>query len=153
MRFLQYSRYVALIGVVFSLVAGTAAFLDGAVLTVRLCGQLLAHLGGTHHLSVQLVQLMDAFLLGSGLIIFGLGLHEMFIGELELPEALTVHTLSDLKGKLAIVIVLVMAVGFLEHFVEWQDGRETLLHGVAAALMSAALIALAMYGGHGGKPH
>ena len=142
MGFLSRARYLALIGVLFSLLAAAGAFIAGAWKTVDLLRLLVAGSSHDHGVSVGLVQLMDSFLIGAGLLIFGLSLYELFIGKLELPPALEVGDLSDLKGKLATIIVLVLAVGFLEHFVDWENGHEVLLHGIAASLISAVLIAL-----------
>jgi uncharacterized membrane protein YqhA len=51
------------------------------------------------------------------------------------------HGLHDLKARLSSIVILVMAVAFLEHLVEWKDPQGTLLLGAAVALVSAVLIA------------
>ncbi len=56
------------------------------------------------------------------------------------------HNLHDLKVKLSGVIILVMAVTFLEHLVEWKDAQATLFFGVAIAIVSASLIAFGYFG-------
>ena len=90
---------------------------------------------------------MDSFLIATALLIFAIGLYELFIEDVAMPKWLAVHSLHDLKAKLASVIVLVLAVNFLSHLVEWRDARETLEFGLAVAVVSAALIAFGHFGG------
>src|SRR5689334_5771389 len=105
-RVIASARYLALAGVVFSLVAALAAFGWGGLKTVLLFIK-LAH-GDVDGMAVGLVQIMDAFLIGAGLLILAFGLYELFVGEMaELPGWLTIKELDALKGKLAGVIVMV----------------------------------------------
>lgn len=97
--------------------------------------------------AISLIEVMDAFLIATALIIFGLGLYELFVEDLSLPEPLVVHNLHDLKAKLASIIVLVMAVTFLRHLVEWKDPQGTLFLGISVATVSAVLIAFGHFGG------
>ena len=140
-RVVSSARYLALAGVVFGLVAALAAFVWGGLKTVLLCIK-LAH-GELDGMAVGLVQIMDGFLIAAGLLIFALGLYELFIGEIELPAWLTIRDLDALKGKLAGVIVMVLAVTFLERLESGSDGRGLLEAGVGAALVSAVLVWMA----------
>jgi uncharacterized membrane protein YqhA len=92
-------------------------------------------------LALAFIELMDAFLIATGLLIFALGLYELFVHDLVLPEWMTLHNLHDLKARLSSVIVLVMTVAFLEHLVGWQDPQGTLFFGIAVTVVSAVLIA------------
>jgi uncharacterized membrane protein YqhA len=140
-RLLESSRFLILIPVFSSLLAALAAFVWGAAKTVAVIGSLIASSGKDPLAAVAFIELMDAFLIATGLLIFALGLHELFVHDLTLPEWLTLHNLHDLKTRLSSVIILVMTVAFLEHLVEWKDPQGTLFFGVAVAVVSAALIA------------
>lgn len=140
-KLLEKSRYLVLIAVVFSLLASCAAFLWGAAKTVAIISNLVTSYGKYPSASVALVELMDAFLIATGLLIFAVGLYELFIRDISLPGWLTLHTLHDLKARLNSVIILVMAVAFLEHLVEWQDPQGILFFGIAVAAVSASLVA------------
>src|SRR6185312_733635 len=108
-RIIATSRYLALAGVAFGLIAALAAFIWGGLKTILLLIK-LAH-GEIDGMAVGLVQIMDAFLIAAGLLILAFGLYELFVGEVaELPAWLTIKELDALKGKLAGVIVMVMAV-------------------------------------------
>lgn len=146
-RFLEKSRYLILIAVVFSLFASLAAFAWGAVKTVSIVFSLLSTYGKDPAAAISLIALMDAFLIAAALLIFSLGMYELFIHDIDLPGWLVVHNLHDLKAKLGSVVVLVMAVTFLEHLIEWSDPLGTLYFGISVAVVSAALIAFGHFGG------
>ena len=145
-KLLERSRYLVVIAVVASLVAAVAAFGWGAVETILVVGRLVtAELDGRHEVAVSFIQLMDTFLIATGLVIFALGLYELFVGELELPEWLRLHDLHDLKARLGSIIILVMVVAFLEHLVEWTSASDTLRFGGAVAVVAAVLIAFTRF--------
>jgi len=140
-RLLESSRFLILIAVFSSLLAALAAFVWGAAKTVAVIGSLIASSGKDPLAAVAFIELMDAFLIATGLLIFALGLYELFVHDLVLPEWMTLHNLHDLKARLSSVIVLVMTVAFLEHLVGWQDPQGTLFFGIAVTVVSAVLIA------------
>jgi uncharacterized membrane protein YqhA len=89
---------------------------------------------------------MDKFLIAVGLYIFAVGLYELFIGNLVLPAWLMVKTLHEVKSRLSSIIILVMAIVFLEHLVEWNDPQATLFYGIAVAVVAGGLIAFSQLG-------
>jgi uncharacterized membrane protein YqhA len=139
-RIVASARYLALAGVFFGLLAALAAFTWGGVKTVLIVKKLAY--GEFDGMAVGLVQIMDGFLIAAGLLIFALGLYELFIGEIELPGWLVIKDLDSLKAKLAGVIVMVIAVTFLERL-ESADAHGLLEAGVGAALVSAVLVWMA----------
>lgn len=139
-RILEGSRYLVVIGVLSSLAASLAVFLWGLVKTgVVILG--LVQTGGADPLTVvRLIELMDKFLIAVGLYIFAVGLYELFIGNLDLPGWLVIHDLHDIKSRLSQILILFMAVTFLEHLVEWKDPQATLYFALAISLVMGALI-------------
>ncbi|MFA5354303.1 MAG: YqhA family protein [Thermodesulfovibrionales bacterium] len=146
-KLLEKSKNLILIAVAFSLLASFFAFLSGAVKTVSVIAGMVWSYGKDPHAGISLIELMDTFLIATALFIFSVGMYELFFKELNLPDWLTVHNLHDLKAKLGSVIVLVMAVTFLKHLVEWNDPTGTLFFGIAVAVVSGALIAFSHFGG------
>jgi len=143
---LKQSRYLVIIAVLSCLAAALGAFAWGAFKTWHAL-LFLVETGGKDPLgAVKFIELMDAFLIATALLIFAIGLYELFVEDIEMPGWLVIHSLHDLKAKLASVIVLVMAVNFLAHLAEWNDARETLEFGLAVAVVSAALIAYGHFG-------
>lgn len=147
--FLEKSRFMVLIPVLVSLLASAAAFVWGGYRTFEVLVHMVSTAGTpeAHHAIIELIPLMDAFLIATALLIFALGMYELFIGKLDFPEWLVIHDLHDLKAKLGSVIILVMAVAFLENLIHWKDGLETLLFAGAIALVSAAIIAFSHFMG------
>ena len=143
---LEKSTYLVLIAVVFSLAASVAAFLWGAVKTVTVIIHLAANYDKSATAGIELIALMDTFLIATALLMFSVSMYELFIQDLVLPTWLEVRNLHDLKAKLSSVIILVMAVAFLEHLVEWKNPQDTLYFGLAVAVVSASLIAFSRFG-------
>ena len=144
---LSKSRYLVLVAVLSSLVASAATFLWGTYKTIVVSIHLVSAVGGeTHRIRVEAIAIMDVFLIATALLIFSLGLYELFIGKLDLPKWLAFRDLDELKDKLRAVIIFVMTVTFLEHLVLWQDAESTLRFGIAIAIIIVALIVSARFG-------
>ncbi|HTP06534.1 MAG TPA: YqhA family protein [Nitrospirota bacterium] len=91
--------------------------------------------------AVELINIMDTFLIAAAFFIFSGGLYELFIEDVAMPAWLIVHNLHDLMAKLASVL----AVTFLEHLMTWKDPNDTLYFGIAISLVSASLIAFSYF--------
>jgi uncharacterized membrane protein YqhA len=143
-RFLSVSRYLVIIAVAGSLIAATTLLCYGGISIVLLISDTLQKstisTTGAKVLSLALIETIDLFLLGTVFYIIALGLYELFIDDtIPLPDWLVIHTLDDLKDKLIGVIVVVMAVVFLGHAVNWHGEPEIVSFGAAIALVIAAL--------------
>lgn len=138
-RILESSRYVVVIAEVSLLVASFATFIWGAVQTAMLIAAMIqVPAGGA--LIVDLIELMDLFLLGTVLLVFAVGLHELFIQKLNLPEWLVIDDLKKLKGKLSDVVILILAIKFVEKLVDSKNAQDTLLYGLSIAVVIGALV-------------
>jgi uncharacterized membrane protein YqhA len=145
-KILEKSKYVILLAVLASVLAAVAAFALGAYKAVSAIFTLVFSLGSDPLATVAFIELMDTLLIATALLIFGVGLYELFFEDVRFPEWLVVRTIHDLKVKLASVIVLVLAVTFLKHLVEWKDPVGTLYFAIATAVVSAVLIAFVYLG-------
>jgi uncharacterized membrane protein YqhA len=97
----------------------------------------IAHL---KDLSVDVLELVDAFLLGTVVYIVALGLYLLFVDPLlPLPEWLHIRDIDELKAKVVAVIVVLLGVSFLPFVVAWEGGRSILYLGLAVAAVIAAL--------------
>lgn len=143
----EKSKYLILIAVAAALLASAAAFLWGGVKAVKVLEDIVTDLDTEDPTSaIALIELMDTFLIATVLFIFAMGMYELFIGDLELPEWLVITNLHDLKVKLSSVIVLVLGIVFLEHLVEWKDPEGTLRFGIAVTVVAGVLIAFGYFG-------
>ncbi|GAB4548383.1 MAG: YqhA family protein [Anaerolineae bacterium] len=137
-KLLERSRYLVLIAVVALLAASVAGFVYGVLNTVKAIN---AVAGGPGEPLVAFVVLIDSFLLATVLLIFGLALYELFVGSLDLPEWLRISHFSGLKELLTNLIILILAVNFLQKFVQGLSFQDVFEAGAAVALVSGALIA------------
>lgn len=97
------------------------------------------------HLSVDFLQLVDIFLLGTALYIIALGLYELFVDDsLPMPKWLVIATFEDLKEKLIGVIIVLLGVSYLGTAVTWTGDADILNLGVATGVVILAL-AIALY--------
>ena len=96
---------------------------------------------------IALLEVVDLILIATVQVIISLGLWELFVGELDLPEWLTVHSLSDLKRSLSEALVLVLAIKFLERFLG-SSAQDALAYAAAVALVSGVLVAFAAVSPH-----
>jgi uncharacterized membrane protein YqhA len=142
---LEKSKYLALVGVIALLFAAVAAFAWGTFKTVNTIFLIFSSQGMDKAITVELVEIVDSFLIATAVLIFATSLYELFIDKLDLPEWMLAHDLYDLKTKLSSMIVLVMAVKFLEKLLDVKDANALLQIGIATALMSAVLIGFSYF--------
>jgi uncharacterized membrane protein YqhA len=91
-------------------------------------------------LSVTVTEMIDLFLIGLVLMIFSLGLYQLFIdSEIDLPEWLDTPSFDVLKARLLIVIVVVLAVLFLGYASTVSDGTKLAGLGIGISLVIIAL--------------
>lgn len=143
---LWQSRLVVVVAVVMSLLAAFAMFYVATVDAVYM----LLHLAEYGSPSLEpaarealrgqtvthVVEVIDGFLLGAVLLIFSLGLYELFISRLDVAyesetssSVLFISTLDELKTRLAKVILMILIVKFFEHVIEMRfDTPLTLLY-------------------------
>lgn len=96
-------------------------------------------------LTVEFLEIVSLMLKAVIFYLIGVGLYSLFIAPLNLTIALGVESLTDLETKVISVVVVIMAVTFLEHFILWENPAETLQRGIALALVVAALVIFQTY--------
>ncbi|MDD5473250.1 MAG: YqhA family protein [Candidatus Methanoperedens sp.] len=143
---IEKSKSLILIAVASSLLASSAAFVYGMIKTFTVILNFVISYGEDALGVIALLELMDIFLIATVLFIFAMGMYELFIDTIALPEWLIIRTLHDLKIKLSSVVILVMGIIFLEHLVEWKDPLGTLFFGISVAVVSVTLIAFSYFG-------
>lgn len=91
---------------------------------------------------VELLEVIDVYLLGAVLLILAIGLVELFVTPLRLPEWLVIESLTDLKAKLIDVVQLVAAIKFLEKLVTAKEPLDVLWYALAVSVVILALLAV-----------
>jgi len=156
-RVLWNSRLVTLVAVIASIVVGFIMFYIASADVGFLVHQVLGYAGlddaGRRHMHASIVariaEIIDGYLFATILIIFALGIYELFINKIDGIEhsgiaarVLLIKSLDDLKDRLAKVVFLILIVRYFEY------ALETEIHGALDLLYLAigiALIALALY--------
>lgn len=158
------SRFVVLVAVIASLFTAFAIF----YLTMVDVFYTISHLAHYHQLDdegrallkaqtvAHAVGSVDGFLLGAIMLIFSLGLYELFISKIDLAagncssKILIINSLDDLKDKLAKVILMILVVMFFEQAIFLKPTEPLELLYYALAIM---LVALALYLSHKAYSH
>jgi len=161
------SRYVVIFAVLASMAAAIAIFYMATVDVVYLVSHIL------HYADPQLatdarktlhdetithvVEVVDGYLLAMVMLIFSLGMYELFISDIDEAKhskassaILVVGSLDDLKQRLAKVIIMIMIVTIFEMALKLKVGGALDLLYLAGAV---ALIGLALYLTHAADGH
>lgn len=135
-------RYLVIVAVIGIAAQAVATFGWAVVITVDFIDELVQTSAWQQDDTVvELLKALDLYLVGTILIITSVGLYELFIGKVQLPEWLVIQSLSDLKAKIVEVIVLVIGIKFLEKLVQGGKAIDILWYGLASAVVMAVLIA------------
>ena len=143
-RLFTSSRYVILAAVLGSLLAAVVLILAGFIAVIRATVDVVrdpaVDVSEAKSLAVDLIEVIDVFLLGTILYIVALGLYELFIDpNLELPRWLLIQDLDDLKERLVGVIIVLLGVTFLGAAVSWTGEGDILSFGIAVGVVIVAL--------------
>ena len=158
-RLVAGSRGFVAVAVVGTFVAGVACLVYGGLATVRIVAQALG--GGDFSdrgakvLAVDVVGMIDLFLLGTILYVVAAGLYQLFFDPaVPLPGWLHVSSLNDLKDQLLGIVIVLLAVTFLGEVVEWDGQGGLLALGVAVGLVVGvlALTMAVLARAHGAPP-
>ncbi|MES9845599.1 MAG: YqhA family protein [Candidatus Sedimenticola sp. PURPLELP] len=156
--FLWNSRLIVISGVIASLIGAVALFYMASVDAFYM----VSHL--THYASPELdmqaraalrgetvthvVEIVDGYLLATFLLIFALGLYELFISKIDLAEGaenasqvLMIHSLDGLKERLAKVVLMILVVRYFEYALgmNFETPLELLMFAGGICLLGAAL--------------
>lgn len=124
---LYYSRYFAFVAVVGAILSSLILFVQGFGLIIKgLVGFFADPYEKYEILFEKLVSSVDVFLFALVLIIFGVGIYELFIANVDpedkpastRPAWLKISSVDDLKSSLGNVILMVLIVSFFKHVLE-----------------------------------
>ena len=117
-------RFVVILAVILSIVASITLFVIGSwdiLYSVIYQNPLLnAEVNNNNDLLFKIISSIDLFLIGIVLLIFGFGVYELFISEIDFAKGkfsestLKISSLDQLKNKIIKVIIIVLIVKFFE---------------------------------------
>jgi uncharacterized membrane protein YqhA len=150
------SRFLTLVAVIASLIGALVMFYVAASDVLDLFGTVRQYSdhalpAAAHHalrakIVASVAQFVDGFLFALVLIIFALGIYELFIGRIDSAEdseiaqrILVIHSLDDLKEKLAKVIFLILIVRYFEYALDTDIATPRDLLSLAAGIVFIAI--------------
>ena len=158
-NFLWKSRLMVLAAVLVSLISAAAVLyistVDAWIMVSHLGEYMSSSLSTAERFALRaetikhVVEIIDGYLLATVLLIFGLGLYELFISKIDVAEnaegaskILIINNLDDLKNRLSKVILMILIVRYFEHALNMKF--ETPLDLLYFA-MGIAFLGLALY--------
>lgn len=118
------TRFIVLISVVLSIISSIILFLLGGwdiIQAIIFKNPLLNNdIETNNELLFNIISSIDLFLIGIVLLIFGFGVYELFISEINFAKdkfadsTLKINSLDQLKNKIIKVIIIVLIVKFFE---------------------------------------
>lgn len=163
-KLLWNSRFIVLLAVASSIVGMLLLFLLSAADMAHLAWEyiqisFMGHEVEDFHVKAvsHIITAVDDFLLATVLLIFALGLYELFIDDIGAAHSddranniLLISSLDDLKDRLGKVILMILIVAFFKNvlYVKFDDPLNILYMGAGILLVS-----LTSYFSHKGSKH
>jgi uncharacterized membrane protein YqhA len=143
------SRLLVLVAVVAVLLAALTLFLVGALEAVtsvwNAWRSFIAGAADSTELTVEFLGVVTTLLKAVVFYLIGVGLYSLFIAPLNVSISLGVETLTDLEARVVSIVIVIIAVTFLERFIRSGEPLATLQYAAAAALVIAALVFFQSY--------
>ena len=151
---LFYSRYLSIFAVIGSLLSACALFVRGSEVVVRGLIDFFRTNGLQYHgdyekLIEAFVSSVDIYLFAMVLVIFGMGVYELFINKIDpvekkvdsRPSWLQISSIDELKSSLGKVILMVLIVSFFKHSldIQYDSAKDLLLLATGIVLLASAL--------------
>jgi len=148
------TRFFVLLAVIFSMIGGIALFIVASGDIINMTSVVVdvyinhAHPDNFHEMLVgELIGAIDLYLMAIVMFIFGFGLYELFISKIDIAERsgaskiLEIHSLDQLKDKLAKVIIMVLIVSFFKRILhtEYTGALEMLYFALAIFALALSL--------------
>lgn len=161
--FLFNSRVIVLFAVIGSLVASLLMFIKGALKIADAAWTFVEHPFPAHGdphddlTSVTLISSVDSFLFATVLLIFAMGIYELFISKIDpasrtpesRPNWLAIYSLDDLKSAIGKVILMILIVRLFETAVDMRYGEPIHLLWLGLAVMCISGALFLVHAGHG----
>ena len=156
-------RLFVLLAVIFSMIGSIILFVVASVDIYAVAAETIrvyvthAHPDNFHEMVVGgIIGAVDLYLMAVVMLIFSFGLYELFISEIEqakdsgASKVLEIHSLDQLKDKLAKVIVMVLVVSFFQRVLhtEYNGALEMLYFSGSILALSVGLYFLHKGGKH-----
>ena len=129
------TRFIVLVAVILSIISSVTLFLLGGwdIIQATINNNPLfnQNINTNNELLFKIISSIDLFLIGIVLLIFGFGVYELFISEIDFAKGkfadstLKINSLDQLKNKIIKVVIIVLIVKFFEKVLKLSDNFET----------------------------
>ena len=159
------TRYVTFLAVIGSMLASIALFATSTIHVAKALVNTIKPYSSTDatELITKIVKSIDDYLFAIVLLIFSIGVYELFINKIDVvnkqkdsrPNWLQINSIDVLKSSLGKVILMILIVSFFEHSldVDYKNINDLLILGVGIFLISAALFLTHLHSGKRNKNH
>jgi uncharacterized membrane protein YqhA len=156
------SRFVVILAVVFGLIGAIILFVvasyDIAMITSYAYHGLFAHPHPEdfhENIVASIIGAVDLYLIAVVMFIFAFGIYELFISHIDEAEGqhgqiLEIHSLDQLKDKIAKVIVMVLVVNFFQRVLhtDFKTPQEMMYFAFSITALAGGLYLLSKVGKH-----
>ena len=128
-------RYITILAVILSIIAAFTLIILGSwdiIEAVIFYNPLFDHsISNNNDLLFKIISAIDLFLIGIVLLIFGFGIYELFVSEIDFANAkftestLKIRDLDQLKNKIIKVVIIVLIVKFFEKVLKFSENFTT----------------------------
>lgn len=129
------TRFIVLVAVILSIISSVTLFLLGGwdIIQATINNNPLfnQNINTNNDLLFKIISSIDLFLIGIVLLIFGFGVYELFISEIDFAKGkfadstLKINSLDQLKNKIIKVVIIVLIVKFFEKVLKLSDNFKT----------------------------
>lgn len=156
------TRLFVLLAVVFGLIGAIILFVVASVDIYEISSYTInVYLNGLHPKNFhevivsKIIGAVDLYLIAVVMLIFSFGLYELFISKIDAAETddnsskiLAIHSLDQLKDKIAKVIVMVLVVSFFQKVLhtDYSSALEMLYFALSIGLLAVGLFFLGKVG-------
>jgi uncharacterized membrane protein YqhA len=156
------ARFATFLAVIGSLLSSVTLFITSTIQVVNGLIFFADIINGDstdmEHLVVIFVSSVDGYLFATVLLIFSMGIYELFINKIDVvskqkdsrPNWMLINSIDDLKSSLGKVILMILIVSFFEHSlnIKYSTITDLLFLGIGILLISAALFLTHSHGKH-----
>ena len=128
-------RYITILSVILSIIAAFTLIILGSwdiVEAVIFYNPLFDEsISNNNDLLFKIISAIDLFLIGIVLLIFGFGIYELFVSEIDFANAkftestLKIRDLDQIKNKIIKVVIIVLIVKFFEKVLKFSENFTT----------------------------
>ena len=161
-RILWESRLIIFFAVVAAVSSSILLILTGSIEVLQVFKKVAFIFGSKEEVEYfykfaikHIITAVDIYLIATVLLIFGVGLYELFISKIDYIEEekksskiLQIHTLDQLKEKLAKVILMVLIVTFFKYALDYHYETIESLFLLSIAIFLVSLAIYMMHKGH-----